>query len=154
MSRLIQASAVAIGGRGMLILGPPGSGKSSLALALIDRGAQLIGDDGVSVAEQGGILVAAPPPRITGLIEVRNIGLLSRPVSEPVALALALRLDPGAPRMPDQAETTVFEGIELPCIALWPDSPVLALRAEAALERWGLSIASQQGHIDGAHERS
>lgn len=154
MSRLIQASAVAIDGRGLLILGPPGSGKSSLALSLIDRGAQLIGDDGVSVAAQGGILVAAPPPRITGLIEVRNVGLLSRQVSPAVPLALALRLDPDAPRLPEQAEPLKIEGIELPCIALWPDSPVLPLRAEAALERWGLSIDGRQGHIGATHERS
>lgn len=43
MSSLHQATCVAIGGRGVLIEGLPGSGKSSLALALIDRGAQLVG---------------------------------------------------------------------------------------------------------------
>ena len=58
MSRLIQASCVAIGGRGLLILGAPGSGKSSLALALIDRGARLIGDDGVQIAGEAGVLRA------------------------------------------------------------------------------------------------
>ncbi|HSF13162.1 MAG TPA: serine kinase, partial [Erythrobacter sp.] len=66
---VMQASAVAIDGRGLLIEGPPGSGKSSLALALIDRGAGLIGDDAVTVAPESGLLIAAPPPNIAGLLE-------------------------------------------------------------------------------------
>ena len=48
-----QATAVEIGGRALLIEGPPGSGKSSLALALIDRGARLIGDDSVMLEVSG-----------------------------------------------------------------------------------------------------
>ncbi|HQA17982.1 MAG TPA: serine kinase, partial [Novosphingobium sp.] len=48
MSLVHQATCVAIKGRALLIEGPPGSGKSSMALALIDRGAALIGDDGVT----------------------------------------------------------------------------------------------------------
>lgn len=147
MSRLIQANCVAVGGRGVLIQGPPGSGKSSLALALIDRGAMLVGDDGVRVEAQGAVLRAFPPPQIAGLIEVRNVGLLTRPVTSFVPLALALRLDPAAPRLPDQPEVQTIEGIDLPCLALWPDSPVLALRAEVALERWGLSFGDEQAHI-------
>lgn len=147
MSRLIQASCIAIGGRGVLIQGPPGSGKSSLALALIDRGALLVGDDGVSIDRQGGVLLASPPPRITGLIEVRNVGLLTKPVTSSVPVALALRLDPAAERLPECTETLTIEGIDLPCLALWPDSPVLALRAEAALEQWGLLFAAEQVHI-------
>lgn len=147
MSRLIQATCVAIGGRGVLIQGPPGSGKSSLALALIDRGAMLVGDDGLNVEAQGAVLRAFPPPRIAGLIEVRNVGILTRPVTSFVPIALALRLDPAAPRLPEEPDELSIEGINLPCLALWPDSPVLALRAEAALERWGLSFGEEQSHI-------
>ena len=101
MSRAIQASCIAVGGRGLLIQGAPGSGKSSLALALIDRGAMLVGDDGVTVTANGPLLWASPPPNIAGLIEIRNVGLLTRPVSSPVPIALAVQLDPAAPRMPD-----------------------------------------------------
>ncbi len=154
MSRLIQATGVAIGGRVLLIQGPPGAGKSSLALALIDRGARLVGDDGVEVAADGKRLIASPPPNITGLIEVRNVGLLTRPVADPGPVALVIRLDPAAPRLPDAAESIEIAGIALPCMMLWPDSPILALRAEAALERWGLSIDSLQGHISSNHERT
>lgn len=147
MSQLIQASCVAIGGRGLLILGPPGSGKSSLALALIDRGASLIGDDGVRIAAQDGLLRAAPPPNIAGLLEVRNVGLLTYPTAADIPLAIAIRLDPDATRLPEVAETLTLAGIDLPCIALWPDSPVLALRAEAALRRWGLTFSEEQDHF-------
>lgn len=147
MSRLIQASCVAIGGRGLLILGAPGSGKSSLALALIDRGARLIGDDGVQIAGEAGVLRASPPPNIAGLIEVRNVGLLTYPTVTGIPLALALRLDADAPRLPEAAETFELEGIALPRITLWPGSPVLPLRAEAALQQWGLLFAEHQGHI-------
>lgn len=51
-----QATCIAIGGRALLIEGPPGSGKSSLALSLIDRGAMLIGDDSVLLEARHGRL--------------------------------------------------------------------------------------------------
>lgn len=137
MSQLHQASCVAIGGRAVLIEGAPGSGKSSLALALIDRGAVLVGDDGVTLDARGDLLHASPAPAIAGLIEVRNVGLLTYPTLAGVPVALVLRLDPAAPRFIDTAEQAVRLGVSLPQVRLWPDSPVLALRAEAALARWG-----------------
>ena len=134
-----QASAVAIGGRALLIEGPPGSGKSSLALALIDRGAVLIGDDGVMLETAGGQLLAHPHPETRGLLEVRGLGLLTYPVCEMAPVALVLSLDKAAPRFVEAAERTERLGIALPTLGLWPDSPVLALRAELALARFGLA---------------
>lgn len=141
MSQLHQATGVAIGGRGVLIEGPPGSGKSSLALALIDRGAQLVGDDGVALSARGTRLYASPPPLIAGMIEVRNVGLLSLPPVADVPVALVLVLDPAAPRFIDAPQQCERAGIALPLVQLWPDSPVLHLRAELALARWGLGTA-------------
>lgn len=132
-----QATCVAIGGRGLLIEGEPGSGKSSLALALIDRGAVLVGDDGVLLEPRGGRLWALPPPNIAGLIEVRNVGIVSLPAG-PAPVALRLRLDTDAPRLPETAAGTSLAGLEIPTLALWPGSPVLALRAEQALARYGI----------------
>ncbi len=134
-----QATAVAIGGRALLIEGPPGSGKSSLALALIDRGATLIGDDGVTLEVSGGELLAHPHPETRGLLEVRNLGLLRYDVYETAPVALVLTLDHAAPRFVEAAESVERMGITLPMLRLWPDSPVLAIRAELALERFGLA---------------
>jgi serine kinase of HPr protein (carbohydrate metabolism regulator) len=146
---LVQASCVAIAERAVLIFGAPGSGKSSLALALIDRGAVLIGDDGVALEAVEGQLLASPPPNIAGLIEVRNVGLLTCPTAQGTPVALAIRLSHEAERLPERAEAFVCLGLGVPEIALWPDSPVLALRAEAALRRWGLPKRLDAPHIGG-----
>ncbi|HQV04074.1 MULTISPECIES: HPr kinase/phosphatase C-terminal domain-containing protein [unclassified Novosphingobium] len=138
MSLLHQASCVAIQGRAVLIEGAPGSGKSSLALALIDRGAVLVGDDGVRLEAVDGHLIASPPPHIAGLIEVRNLGLLEFPVANATPVALVLRLDPDAPRFIEAAEDYALGGSALPLVRLWPGGEVLALKAELALHRFGL----------------
>lgn len=141
MSRARQYGCVAIGGRGVLIEGAPGTGKSSLALALIDRGAMLVGDDGVMLDVQKGRLIAAPHPQIAGKLEVRNVGLIDFPVSLPVPVALVLRLNEEAPRFVEEAQSVTVEGVDLPLVQLWPHSPVLALRAEIALKVHGLPIS-------------
>lgn len=135
-----RATGVALGEpgafRALLIEGPPGSGKSSLALALIDRGAMLVGDDGVLIEPRGGRLWALPPPRIAGLLEVRNVGIVTlAAVAAPVSLVV--RLDREAPRYVEAAETSELAGVRVPLIRLWPDSPVLALRAERAMALHG-----------------
>jgi len=134
---LRQATCVAIGGRGLLIEGQPGAGKSSLALALIDRGAILVGDDGVALSPHEGRLLASPAPATRGLLEVRGVGLITLPVAQDVPVALVIRLDPAAPRFVEDAAAETICGVPVPAIALWPESPVLALRAEAALHRYG-----------------
>ena len=120
----------------MLVEGPPGSGKSSLALALIDRGAALVGDDGVLLEPRGDRLWALPPPTIAGLLEIRNVGLVQLAAAA-APVALVLRLDPDAPRHVEAAEQVERAGVALPLIRLWPDSPVLPLRAEWALATHG-----------------
>jgi serine kinase of HPr protein (carbohydrate metabolism regulator) len=133
-----QAGAVAIGGRALLIEGAPGSGKSSLALALIDRGAALIGDDGVTLGLRDGRLWAAPPPNTAGLIEIRNVGIVTlSTVAAPVALVV--HLDPGAPRYAEEAGRIALLGQPIPLLRLDPAAWPLPLRAEWALTRYGLT---------------
>lgn len=139
MTLVHSASAVALGGRAVLIEGVPGSGKSSLALALIDRGAVLIGDDGVTLKERDGGLFASPPPNIAGLLEVRNLGLLSFPVCRDVPVALVLRLTNDAPRFIDEAQQIAIAGVTLPLVELWADNPTNAIKTELALKHYGLS---------------
>lgn len=148
MILLRQTSCVALGDRAVLIEGAPGAGKSSLALSLIDRGAMLIGDDGVAAECMDGALFASPPPRIAGLLEVRNLGLLHYPTAAQVRVALVLQLDPSAPRFIDAPMMVTRGGTVLPCVQLWPDSANLTLKAELALAQYGLPGA------DGAKPRS
>ncbi len=136
---VLQAGCVAIAGRGMLIAGPAGSGKSSLALALIDRGAVLVGDDGVVLSVRAGALWAAPHPNTAGLLEVRNLGILRFPFLTGSRICVKLMLDPQAPRYIDQAESEVIDTVAIPVLRLWPEAPVLALRAELALRDYGLA---------------
>lgn len=141
MARLRQAGCVAIGGRGVLIEGEPGTGKSTLALALIDRGAQLVGDDGVALSVREGRLWCSPPPNTGGLLEIRNVGLATLPATHAPA-CLHVLLAPDAPRLPDQAGSITIEGCALPSLSLWPDAAALPLRVEYALAMHGLPPAA------------
>jgi hypothetical protein len=132
-----QATCVAIAGRGLLIEGPAGSGKSSLALALLDRGALLVGDDSLLLEPRHGQLFAHPHPRTRGMIEVRNLGLLPCGVAPLAPVALVICLDEGAPRYVEAAETWQQFGCAVPMLRLWPHSPILWLRAERALAHYG-----------------
>lgn len=137
MSLVHSATCVALGDRALLIEGSSGSGKSMLALTLIDRGAVLIGDDGVTLEKRGERLIASPPPRIAGLLEVRNLGLLHFPVTSDVPVALVLRIDAEAPRFIEAAERVELGGVDLPMVRVWPGGSELALKAELALGRYG-----------------
>ncbi len=136
---LANVSCVAIGGRAIIIAGPPGSGKTSLALALIDRGAALVGDDGVTLATAEETLYAAPPPNIAGLIEISNVGLVELPTCE-APVALMLTLDRDAIRFPDHLGIREIAGCAIPSLPFAPGDAVQALRAEYALEKHGLAF--------------
>jgi len=136
---IFPASAVAIGGVALAIEGEPGIGKSSLALALIDRGAVLIGDDAVRLIRQEDDLIASPPPNIERLIELRGIGLFEMPLSPPCPLALVLSLGAKGERLPDAAPTREILGVAVPCLPFTPGAIAPAVRAEMALTRFGLS---------------
>lgn len=139
-----QATGVAISGRAILIEGPPGSGKTTLALTLIDRGATLIGDDAVALAAEDDRVTVGPPPTIAGLIEVRNVGLLSVPATT-APLALVLRLAPDAPRYVEQAGTLQLLGRTIPLLWFDPTIPAAAIRAELALVHHGLVFDLHSG---------
>lgn len=125
----IHGTAVSIDGRGVLLLGPPGSGKSDLALRLIDRGAVLIADDRVHVASDGTL---HPPPALAGLIEVRGVGILSRPYVAGVMARLAVDLAAEPQRLPDPAVRDVG-GCRLPVLALSAFEGSAPLKVELAV---------------------
>ena len=124
----LHATAVIHGESGVLILGPSGSGKSALALALIARASSagafcaLIGDDRVFVRKAHGRLIASGAGNMAGVIERRMAGLI-QVQHEPAAIVrLAVELcERGGrwPRMPDDDEDSLTVGeVGLPRLAL------------------------------------
>lgn len=76
----VHGTAVSIDGKGLLILGQSGSGKSQLALALITHGAKLISDDQVILINTESEIILSAPKSISGKIEARFVGILKMPV--------------------------------------------------------------------------
>ncbi|MDA0339107.1 MAG: HPr kinase/phosphatase C-terminal domain-containing protein [Proteobacteria bacterium] len=99
----IHATCVAIDGKGVLLRGPSGSGKSDLALRLIDGGAILVADDYVVLTESGEQLLAGWPESTRGLLEVRGVGLVRVPCQDivPVSLIVDLVLPADVVRLPE-----------------------------------------------------
>ena len=118
---LLHATTVALAGVGVAIEGPSGSGKSDLALRLIDGGARLVADDQTRVERQDGQLVASPPPAIAGLIEVRGLGIVELPYEPDVVLRLLVApvAANDVERMP-QPESRTLLGVALPVLRLDP----------------------------------
>ena len=87
-SETVHASTVAMDGRAVLINGPSGSGKSDLALRLLDRGFTLVSDDQTIVRREGDRLIASAPPTIKGKLEIRGIGIVEMETVDNVPVAL------------------------------------------------------------------
>lgn len=136
MRLLANVTCVAVGGRGLLVEGPPGSGKSSLALALIDRGAVLVGDDGVALERLGERLWAHPPPNTAGKLELRGVGIVDLP-TQAAPLALVLTLEGDVERL-TESELVDLKGVQLPRLRFCADAALAAVRAEWALRLHGL----------------
>jgi HPr kinase/phosphorylase len=89
----LHASAVAWNGRAALITGVSGSGKSSLALALMGYGCMLIADDATQLHSETGQLIASCPAPLTDLIEARGVGLLNAVTLRTAPVTLCITLD-------------------------------------------------------------
>jgi serine kinase of HPr protein (carbohydrate metabolism regulator) len=140
---VLHATSVMIDGRVMLLAGRSGSGKSDLALRLIDRGALLVADDYTEIEAREGILYAHPPATISGRIEVRGIGILEMAFAAEGPVALMVDLDATPERMPDEAvPMTSLCGVAIPTIALAAFELSAAIKAEQALLRHGLGDLS------------
>jgi HPr kinase/phosphorylase len=108
--RLVHGTAVAIDGEALLLRGPPGAGKSDLALRLIDGGARLVADDQVELRRRGERIWLRAPAVLAGLLEVRGIGILRLEADAEAPLALLIDLVPGeaAERLPQARFETVL----------------------------------------------
>lgn len=113
---LVHASTVCVAGRGLLITGKAGTGKSSLALQLIALGAELVADDGTLLSNRDGALIARPPESIQGRIEARGLGVLAAHWRAEAGIVAVVDLSrPESKRFPPRREIT-FAGVTVPLV--------------------------------------
>lgn len=122
---LLHATAVLVGDRGIVIIGPSGSGKSSVARALMDRAsargmfAALISDDQCQMRPASGRLICTTPAALRGGLEVRGSGLHSVDHETAAVIHLVVELiEPDhAIRFADSA-TAQLQGVAIPHLLL------------------------------------
>lgn len=138
-SETVHCSCVSISGRALLIGGRSGTGKSDLALRLIDRGAQLVSDDYTHVRRVESQAIASAPPTIHGKIEMRGVGLIEMDAAADVPVALFIDLDLEPARLPEEEQNRVVAGVPIPVIGLNAHEDSAPLKAETALRLLGLA---------------
>jgi HPr kinase/phosphorylase len=118
---LVHGTTVALDGEGVLLRGPSGSGKSDLALRLIDGGARLVADDQTELGRAPSGLMARSPASIAGKIEVRGVGIIRVPTVPSAPLRLVIDLVPPdrVERLPEP-EFCEYLQCSLPLLALAP----------------------------------
>ncbi|MBR9971982.1 HPr kinase/phosphorylase [Magnetospirillum sulfuroxidans] len=117
--QLVHATSIEIDGHAVLIRGPSGCGKSDLALRLIDGGAMLVADDQTEISAENSRLFASSPATISGIMEVRGLGIVRLPHRDrvPVALVVDLIAAKDVERLPEPAMAG-FLGLRVPRVAL------------------------------------
>jgi serine kinase of HPr protein (carbohydrate metabolism regulator) len=133
MVGIVHGSAVDIDGHGVLLRGPSGSGKSDLALRLIDRGAKLIGDDIIHIETGNGRVMLAYAPNIAGKIEVRGVGICTLDYVHAAPLRLVIEFGTDIDRMPPEHARTAIDDYLVPLLRLNPFQTSSALKVELAL---------------------
>jgi len=132
---IVRGTCAAFGNAGVLIEGPPGSGKSDLALRLMDRGWTLVSDDYTEVEARRGRLYARAPKAIAGKMEVRGLGIQHLGTAKAVPVRLLVRLVPRGevPRFPAPARRTIA-GLAIPARKLHAFDASTPIKIELALK--------------------
>ena len=110
----LHATSVAMEDNGVAIFGDPGSGKSDLALRLIDSGATLISDDITVFSKLEKNISLFGIENTKGLLEVREVGIITVPYVEGIKLKLVVRLtDKVIERIPKKNQINLL-GLKFP----------------------------------------
>ena len=120
----VHATCLVLHEAGLLIRGGSGNGKTSLALALLDRAASqgfhagLIADDRTRLEQRHGRLIARGHPAVAGLIEIRGHGIRRAATTHAAAvIRLVIDLVAERTRSPEPTcETATILGVRLPCL--------------------------------------
>ena len=139
-SENLHASCVAKDGRAVLISGASGSGKSDLALRLLDRGFTLVSDDRTIVRKEGGKLVSSSPLTIKGKLEIRGIGIVDMDNISDVPVALVVELTSDIQRLPDDSQSRLILGIDVPMVTIDAMTASAPSKVAVALDRLGLKF--------------
>jgi serine kinase of HPr protein (carbohydrate metabolism regulator) len=137
----VHASTVAKDGRAVLLVGPSGSGKSDLALRMLDRGFTLVSDDRTIVSKDGDRLLASAPPNIAGKLEIRGIGILDMERVDNIPVALLVELTSSdIKRLPDDSRERPILGVALPLITIDALTASAPSKVALSLDRMGLKF--------------
>jgi serine kinase of HPr protein (carbohydrate metabolism regulator) len=121
-------------------MGPSGSGKSDLALRLLDRGFSLVSDDQTIVKKSGERLLASAPGTIAGKLEVRGIGIVQMEHVSDVPVALIVELTSDIQRLPDDSRERPILGVKLPLVTTDAMTASAPSKVALALDRMGLKF--------------
>ncbi len=138
-SEMLHATTVAKGGRAVLISGRSGSGKSDLALRLLDRGFTLVSDDQTYLRVDSGKLLASAPPTIKGKLEVRGIGIVDLASADDMPVCLLVELVGEIDRMPEEGKERLILGVAVPLVGIDAMTASAPAKVELALDRLGLA---------------
>jgi len=137
-SESLHATTVTLDGRAVIISGPSGSGKSDLALRLLDRGFSLVSDDQTILRKDANRLIASSPPTIRGKLEIRGIGIIDMPCIDDVPVALFVELTSDMQRMPDDSRERLVLDVRVPLVSVDAMTASAPSKVAVALDRLGL----------------
>ncbi len=134
MSKAQHGTAVEIQGYAVLLMGPSGSGKSDLALRLIDRGAKLVGDDAVTLHSRDDTLFVQASAAIENRIEVRGVGIFDMEATDKCPLRLLIELGADGERLPASWPLRDLNGWSVPVLRLDGFTASAPIKIELALK--------------------